>query len=169
MGRIGAARPDDSGEAPRPGPDFISSWYSSSTLTDHTSWDAVSYTHLDVYKRQDWTALGAGAALITAALIGGAILLALAASAREAGRARPERSAVVSWLGRVAPVPVGLGARMALERGPGARSMPVRPALIGAVVGVLGVVGALTINAGIAHALALSLIHILRTARIGHS
>ncbi len=43
---------------------------------------------------------------------------------------------------------------MALERGPGARSMPVRPALIGAVVGVLGVVGALTINAGIVHALA---------------
>ena len=32
--------------------------------------------------------------------------------------------------------------------------MPVRPALIGAVVGVLGVVGALTINAGIVHALA---------------
>jgi ABC-type lipoprotein release transport system permease subunit len=108
----------------------------------------------DVGTHADWTALGAGAALITAALIGGAILLALAASAREAGRARPERSAVVSWLGRVAPVPVGLGARMALERGPGARSMPVRPALVGAVVGVLGVVGALTINAGIVHALA---------------
>ncbi len=32
--------------------------------------------------------------------------------------------------------------------------MPVRPALVGAVVGVLGVVGALTINAGIVHALA---------------
>jgi ABC-type lipoprotein release transport system permease subunit len=107
----------------------------------------------DVGTHADWTALGAGAALITAALIGGAILLALAASAREAGRARAERSAVVSWLGRVAPVPAAIGARMALERGPGARSMPVRPALIGAVLGVLGVIGALTINAGIVHAL----------------
>lgn len=42
---------------------------------------------------------------------------------------------------------------MALEQGPGARGMPVRPALAGAVIGVLGVVGALTINAGIRHAL----------------
>jgi ABC-type lipoprotein release transport system permease subunit len=108
----------------------------------------------DIGTHADWTALGAGAALIVAALIGGATLLALAASAREAGRARAERSAVVSWLGRVAPVPAALGARMALERGPGARGMPVRPALIGAVVGVLGVVGALTINTGIVHALA---------------
>ena len=64
-----------------------------------------------------------------------------------------QRSAIASWLGRVAPVPVGIGAQMALERGPGARSMPVRPALAGAVIGVLGVVGALTINAGIHHAL----------------
>jgi hypothetical protein len=108
----------------------------------------------DVGVHADWTALGAGAALIVGALMMGAALLALAASTREASHAPAKRSAVVSWLGRVAPVPVGLGARMALERGPGARSMPVRPALIGAVVGVLGVVGALTINAGIVHALA---------------
>jgi hypothetical protein len=92
--------------------------------------------------------------LIAGALLAGSILLALAASTREASHAPAGRSAVVSWLGRVAPVPAAIGARMALERGPGARSMPVRPALIGAVVGVLGVVGALTINAGIAHALA---------------
>ena len=108
----------------------------------------------DIGVHADWTALGAGAALIAGALMVGAILLALAASAREAGHAPANHSALVSWLGRVAPVPAAIGARMALERGPGARGMPVRPALIGAVVGVLGVVGALTINAGIVHALA---------------
>ena len=107
----------------------------------------------DVGTHADWTALGAGAALTVGALVVGATLLALAASARESGHAPAKSSAIASWLGRVGPVPVGLGARMALERGPGARSMPVRPALVGAVVGVLGVVGALTINAGIVHAL----------------
>ena len=108
----------------------------------------------DIGAHADWTALGAGAALIAGALLAGSILLALAASARDARSAPAQRSAVVAWIGRVAPVPATIGARMALERGPGARSMPVRPALIGAVVGVLGVVGALTINAGIVHALA---------------
>jgi len=108
----------------------------------------------DVGTHAGWTALGAGAALIAGALMAGATLLALAASTREASRAPARRSAVVSWLGRVAPVPAAIGARMALERGPGARGMPVRPALMGAVVGVLGVVGALTVNAGIVHALA---------------
>jgi ABC-type lipoprotein release transport system permease subunit len=108
----------------------------------------------DVGAHADWTALGAGAVLIVGALMAGATLLALAASARASSHASARSSAIVSWLGSVAPVPVGLGARMALERGPGARGMPVRPALVGAVVGVLGVVGALTINAGIVHALA---------------
>ena len=83
----------------------------------------------------------------------GTVFLAFAASSREARHVAGQRSAVAAWLARVGPVPVGIGARMALERGPGARSMPVRPALVGAVIGVLGVVGALTINAAIHHAL----------------
>lgn len=107
----------------------------------------------DVDVHADWTALGAGLALTAVSLVAGAVALALAASSREVKHLPPRRSAIASWLGRVAPVPVGIGAQMALERGPGARSMPVRPALAGAVIGVLGVVGALTINAGIRHAL----------------
>ena len=107
----------------------------------------------DVGVHADWTALGAGLALTAASLVAGTIALALAASSREAKHLQAQRSAIASWLGRVAPVPVGIGAQMALERGPGARSMPVRPTLAGAVIGVLGVVGALTINAGIRHAL----------------
>ena len=107
----------------------------------------------DVGVHADWTALGAGLALTAVSLVAGTVALALAASSREAKHLQAQRSAIASWLGRVAPVPVGIGAQMALERGPGARSMPVRPALAGAVIGVLGVVGALTINAGIRHAL----------------
>ena len=107
----------------------------------------------DVGVHADWTALGAGLALVAVWLAVGAVATALAASSREAKHARGQRSALAAWLGRVAPVPVGIGARMALERGPGARSMPVRPALVGAVIGVLGVVSALTVNAAIRHAL----------------
>ena len=55
---------------------------------------------------------------------------------------------------RRAPLTVGLGATMAFDRGRGRTSIPVLPALIGAVVGVLGVVGALTISSGLHDALA---------------
>jgi hypothetical protein len=46
-------------------------------------------------------------------------------------------------------VPSAIGARFALERGSGPQSVPVLPALVGAVVGVLGIVGALTFADGI--------------------
>jgi hypothetical protein len=107
----------------------------------------------DVGTHADWTALAAGVALIVVPLAVGTVIMALAASSREARHLPGRRSGVAAWLARVGPVPVGIGARMALERGAGARSMPVRPALVGSVVGVLGVVGALTINSAIHHAL----------------
>ena len=44
------------------------------------------------------------------------------------------------------PVTVALGARMALQRRPGIGSAPVRPALVGAAVGVLAVAAALTVR-----------------------
>jgi ABC-type antimicrobial peptide transport system permease subunit len=43
---------------------------------------------------------------------------------------------------------------MAFERGRGRSAVPVRPALVGAVVGVLGIVGTMTIDHGIRDALA---------------
>ncbi|OHV42677.1 ABC transporter permease [Pseudofrankia sp. BMG5.36] len=46
------------------------------------------------------------------------------------------------------PVPVVVGIRFALEPGRGRAAVPVRPALVGAVVGVLGVLAALTFRAG---------------------
>jgi ABC-type lipoprotein release transport system permease subunit len=102
----------------------------------------------------DWTALGIGIAIVAISLAAGAVLFALSASRREARQFERQPSAVLAWFARVSPVPVAVGVRMALQRGAGARSMPVRPALVAAVVGVLGVVSALTINSGIRHALA---------------
>ncbi|MBM7787650.1 ABC transporter permease [Tenggerimyces flavus] len=50
------------------------------------------------------------------------------------------------------PVPVVLGTRFALERGRGSGSLSVRPALVAAVLGVVGVLAAFTLVAGVAEA-----------------
>ena len=52
------------------------------------------------------------------------------------------------------PVPVVVGARFALEPGRGRAAVPVRPALLGAVAGVLGVLAAFTFSAGVSDAAA---------------
>src|SRR5439155_6628877 len=49
-------------------------------------------------------------------------------------------------------VPVVVGARFALEAGRGRSAVPVRPALLGAVAGVLGVLAAFTFSAGVSDA-----------------
>ncbi len=60
------------------------------------------------------------------------------------------RSAVATAVRRSgAPVPVLIGTRFALEPGRGRNAVPVRPALIGAVAGVLGIVGAFTVAHGV--------------------
>ena len=51
-------------------------------------------------------------------------------------------------------VPVVVGARFALEPGHGRAAVPVRPALLGAVAGVLGVLAAFTFSAGVSDATA---------------
>ena len=55
---------------------------------------------------------------------------------------------------RARPLPVAIGAGLALEPGRGDRSLPVRPAIAGAVAGILGIVGALGLVHGIDDALA---------------
>ncbi|HET7718963.1 MAG TPA: hypothetical protein VFK43_03275, partial [Acidimicrobiales bacterium] len=69
------------------------------------------------------------------------------------GRRRPVAScdSVARRLARAAgvPVPVAVGAQFAFEPGHGARSVPVRPAIVGAVTGVLGIVASLTFGTGI--------------------
>src|SRR6202008_3641909 len=60
------------------------------------------------------------------------------------------RPAATAGLG----VPVVVAARFALEPGRGRAAVPVRPALLGAVAGVLGVLAAFTFAAGVSDAAA---------------
>src|SRR5581483_444667 len=99
----------------------------------------------------DWTTLGAGMAIAFVLVLGCAALAAL-----RAARPRPARAGALSLTARVrraAPVSVGIGTTMALERGAGRSGTAVRPALVGAVVGVLGIVGVLTIDHALSDAL----------------
>src|SRR5204863_2907068 len=90
-------------------------------------------------------------AVITAGASGAARLSVAAARRQSATR----RSAVASAVARSgAPVPMLIGARFALEAGRGRTSVPVRPALIGAFMGVVGVVGAFTFSHGVSDAAA---------------
>ncbi len=64
--------------------------------------------------------------------------------------ARARGSRLVGAAGAAgAPVTVALGMRLALEPGSGRSRVPAWPAIIGAMVGVLGVVGAMTFSVGL--------------------
>lgn len=78
---------------------------------------------------------------------------ALRATSRRISRPYTE-PAVLRGIRSVATLPVAIGAGLALERGRGERSLPVRPALVGAVVGILGVVASFGLVRGIDDALA---------------
>jgi hypothetical protein len=96
----------------------------------------------------------AGAAVVVVALVGVAAALGIwRASAGARPAASPRRSVVAAAAYRLGlPVPVAFGIRLALEPGRGRAAVPVRPALAGMVVGVLGVLAALTVHAGVADA-----------------
>ncbi len=97
---------------------------------------------------------GIGAATVLLAAAGAAIAARLALrSARTARRGRPSTLAAAARRAG-APVPVVVGARFALEPGRGRQAVPVRPALVGAVVGVLGVIAAFTFSDGVEDAAA---------------
>jgi hypothetical protein len=86
-----------------------------------------------------------GAALVAAALGGAVAWTAWRAAAADRESSWSERSGVASLLLRLgAPVTTSIGTGLALEPGRGQRALPTRPALVGAVGGVLGVIGALT-------------------------
>ena len=101
----------------------------------------------------DPAVLGGGAALLLlvaaalAVLAGWRTLLA-ARSRAQARRSRVATAAANAGL----PVPVSLGTRFALEPGAGRSAVPVRPALVGAVLGLLGATGAIVFDGAIADA-----------------
>ncbi|MET0903739.1 MAG: ABC transporter permease [Acidimicrobiales bacterium] len=102
----------------------------------------------------DLLALGVGALLLFA-LLAASVLLGAVRTTRTGSSGtpmlrarRPSASLLVS--GRFSPASQ-LGVAMALDPGEGRTAVPVRSALVGAVFGVAGIVGAATFGAGLDH------------------
>ncbi len=101
----------------------------------------------------DWLVLGVGgllAVLAVAAAAAGSAWVALLASYSTRPARRSMLAAAATRLGL--PVQVVIGTRFALEPGRDRGTVPVRPAILGAVTGVLGVLAAFTFSAGVADA-----------------
>jgi hypothetical protein len=103
----------------------------------------------------DWLILAPGWVLAPLIVAAGAAATTAAALAAAGSQARPSRSAVVAAAaGAGLPVAAVVGTRFALEPGRGPSAVPVRPALVGAIVGVLGILAAFTFSAGTSDAAA---------------
>lgn len=101
----------------------------------------------------DWTVLGPGLACVMLLVPGAAAVSGWLARGTSRPTATSRRSGVASAAARAGlPVPVVIGSRFALEPGRGRTSVPVRPALIGAVAGVLGILAAFTFARGVSDA-----------------
>jgi hypothetical protein len=107
---------------------------------------------LDVGFHADWVVLGlAAGAVVLAVLMTGAAAAVWAASGRRPRTPTP--STAGKWAARTGlPPALAVGSRLAVEPGRGRRAVPVRSALVGAIVGVLGVVGCFTFRAGLTDA-----------------
>lgn len=104
-------------------------------------------------RHADPAVLAGGFVLVSLLVIVGASFASTSAARSFGTAARSRRSRVAATFARTsAPVPVSIGFGFALDPGRGPQSVPVRPALLGAVVGVVGVVGALTFAAGVSDA-----------------
>lgn len=109
---------------------------------------------LSVGLHADWVVLGLASLAVAIAIVTTAILSALwTVAGRRRSNLRPSMAG--KWAARIAlPPALAIGSRLAVEPGRGRRAVPVRSALIGAIVGVLGVVGCFTFRAGLADAAA---------------
>ena len=109
---------------------------------------------LDVGIHADWVVLGLAAAAVVVTVIATALISAMWAAAGRRVR-RPSPSTAGRWAARAGlPPALAIGSRLAVEPGRGRRAVPVRSALVGAIVGVLGVVGCFTFRAGLTDAAA---------------
>jgi hypothetical protein len=103
----------------------------------------------------DWLVLGIGWLAAPLLVLAGSAVAAAAAFAADRVQRPSRRSVFAAAAARAgAPVPVLIGTRFALEPGRGRSALPVRPALMGAVAGVLGVLAAFTFSAGVTDAAA---------------
>jgi hypothetical protein len=116
---------------------------------------AAQYTEPHPGIDADWQILGPGWILAPVLVGAGAAAAAAVALAARRRQAVPRRSAAAAAAAQAGlPVPLVVGARFALEPGRGRSAVPIRPALIGAIVGVLGVLAAFTFSAGVSDAAA---------------
>jgi FtsX-like permease family len=116
---------------------------------------AASYSEPRPGISADWLILGPGWVLAPALVAAGSAAAATLALAARRRRPAPRRSGVAAAAAAAGfGVPVVVGARFALEPGRGRAAVPVRPALLGAVAGVLGVLAAFTFAAGVSDATA---------------
>jgi hypothetical protein len=102
----------------------------------------------------DWTVLGVGLAVLVVGLGAAALVLAYRGAphrtARRSAAFRPETSKAVEAVASTGlPAPAVVGVRFALEPGRGRTSVPVRSALLGAVLAVALVVATLTFGSGL--------------------
>jgi hypothetical protein len=98
----------------------------------------------------DWEVLLAGGFLLLALVTLIAYVTAVTSLGHRGTSVSASRSTVAAWTRRLGlPVPVTLGTRLALESGRGRTAVPARPAMVGAVAGVLGLVAAATFHAGL--------------------
>jgi putative ABC transport system permease protein len=104
---------------------------------------------VDLGTHADWLVLGSAAAAVLAAVLAIATVAAWWRVTRTA--LEPTRASSIDRI--VAPMSrapaLMIGARLAGEPGRGRRAVPVRSALVGAIAGMIGVVGCLTFRAGI--------------------
>lgn len=103
----------------------------------------------------DWLVLGVGATALSVVVLGAMFVLADHRARTRAPVAH--RGVTARTLDRLdatgAPPSVSIGARLALDPGRGARSLPVRPALAGAVLAVAGVVAVTSFATSLHHLL----------------
>jgi len=101
----------------------------------------------------DWLVLGPAMLLVVAVVIGWAAFAGWRLGGSRRPVPLPRQSALTERASRVAPLTVGLGITMAFRRGSRRSGDLVRPAIVGAVVGILGVVATMTIDRGLNDAL----------------
>ena len=103
----------------------------------------------------DWVVLGPALVIVPVLVTGGALLIVRAALRATAAGTAIRRLALAAAAVRAGlATPVLIGIRFALESGRGRTAVPVRPALAGAVIGVLGIVGAFTFARGVTDSVA---------------
>jgi predicted lysophospholipase L1 biosynthesis ABC-type transport system permease subunit len=96
----------------------------------------------------DWAVIGLAMAALAVATMAVAVLTGWVVVSRRA-RASGRPSAFVRWTSRLDSPVLLIGSRLAVEPGRGRRAVPVRSAMLGAVVGVLGVVACFTFRSGL--------------------